>query len=198
MHYDDGIKYFLLPSTSSPLVQQKRLAKIIPNLMINNDLCRLNYEFMLYIFYNFSSSRQQTLLNQVFIQKQNAHRTLRAFIGSTKFICTYSEMLRTEPGRLIIFTRADDTTFRHWMISLGNSRFAGMNNMKIAAHLGEDKRVLLAEQLREFKDNLLHPRGANYGFSVTKHTFMESAPERSLLQVAKELLKRSNTASERL
>ncbi|MBT9432144.1 hypothetical protein JZM24_08435 [Candidatus Sodalis endolongispinus] len=44
MHYDDvyGIKYSLLTSTYSPLVQQKRLGKIIRNLMIDNDMCPSN------------------------------------------------------------------------------------------------------------------------------------------------------------
>ncbi|CRL46179.1 hypothetical protein SGGMMB4_04587 [Sodalis glossinidius str. 'morsitans'] len=104
---------------------------------------------------------------------------------------SYSDMLRKEPGRLMIFMREDDHQFRHWMVSLGNGRFAGMNNMKIAAHLGEEKRVLLMEQLGEFRNNLLYPRGAKYGFRIVKHTLGVKPPARSLLQVAKELLHRS-------
>ncbi|MFT4465602.1 MAG: hypothetical protein ACMX3H_14200 [Sodalis sp. (in: enterobacteria)] len=104
---------------------------------------------------------------------------------------SYSDMLRTEQGRLMVFMREDDHQIRHWMVSLGNGRFAGMNNMKIAAHFGEEKRVLLMEQLGEFRNNLLYPRGAKYGFHIVKHTLGETPPARSLLQVAKELLHRS-------
>lgn len=91
----------------------------------------------------------------------------------------------------MVFKREDDYNFRHWMVSLGNGRFAGMNNMKIAAYLGKEKRVLLLEQLGEFRNNLLYPRGAKYGFHIVKHTLGVTPPARSLLQVAKELLHRS-------
>lgn len=63
----DGIKYAVSPSTSTPLVLQKRLSHVIRNFMIDNHSCASNYDFMLYIFYNIASQEQRESINAVFL-----------------------------------------------------------------------------------------------------------------------------------
>ncbi|XTZ40286.1 hypothetical protein ACQYRI_10160 [Salmonella enterica] len=67
------------------------------------------------------------------------------------------KLLRIRQGDLLLFMQADASSEQktvrpiHVMISVGNGRFVGLRNNVLEPSLGEDHKVITAEQLGEFK-----------------------------------------------
>ncbi|XBS68963.1 hypothetical protein ABK905_20890 [Acerihabitans sp. KWT182] len=102
---------------------------------------------------------------------------------------TFSDMLRVEPGKLVRFTRLEDSKVSHLMISLGNGRFAGMNNKALESSLSNEKRILIAEQLGTFKEDVLRTFDKRHSLLVEKGDFHPShAPTKSLMDAAAEMI----------
>ncbi|WP_342324718.1 hypothetical protein AAEY27_08860 [Kosakonia sp. BYX6] len=74
---------------------------------------------------------------------------------STRIIDSHEALLRVREGEMVFFMRVDpnmpEKTGRqiHVMVGLGNGRFTGVNNSVLNVSLGNDPRILTAEQLVE-------------------------------------------------
>lgn len=76
-------------------------------------------------------------------------------------------LLRIKPGQVIVFMATDPNSPAkgarpiHAMVSIGNGRFAGMKNSVLHRSLSDEKKILTAEQLGEFKEGAFRLRGAD-------------------------------------
>ncbi len=92
---------------------------------------------------------------------------VNSLFNSTKVINNEEALLRVKPGEVIIFMATDPNAPTkgarpiHTMVSIGNGRFAGRGNSILHTSLSDEKKILTAEQLGEFKDNAFRLRGDN-------------------------------------
>jgi len=86
---------------------------------------------------------------------------------STETITDEEALLRVKPGQVIVFMATDPNSPTkgarpiHAMVSIGNGRFAGMKNSILHTSLSDEKKILTAEQLGEFKEGSFKLRGSD-------------------------------------
>jgi len=93
----------------------------------------------------------------------NPFADIDELLTARQVIDSEEKLLRVKQGEILIFSEvgADGkiTGHVHVMVSLGNGRFAGVNNSVLGHHLNDNISILTAEQLGEFSNNAFKRRG---------------------------------------
>ncbi|WP_413726706.1 hypothetical protein [Sodalis sp. RH16] len=169
--------------------QQLLLQKKIRNSIIKDRKSRSSYEFIMSLLKatgTISAGRKDDLVN---FYHEHPQEALLEVIDSPKQIRTFRDMLCVEPGKLVRFTNLNDSSVFHLMISLGNGRFAGMNNDLLDSTLSSEKRILIAEQLGLFRDDVLCSFDKLNSFIIEKGDLPHSSPPRKcLMDIATETI----------
>ncbi|NDL65575.1 hypothetical protein [Acerihabitans arboris] len=191
------VTYSLFLSQYDGAEQQLLLQKKIRAGIIKDHLSQNSYEFILSVMKNagvITKNHKELLLD---LYKANPQDALLQVIKKPIQIKTFTDMLRIEPGKLVRFTNLQDSTISHLMLSVGNGRFAGMNNNMLDRVLSDEKRVLIAEQLGTFRDDdVLHSYGRRNTFMVEKGDLpFLITPEKSLMNIAESVS--ANTVAEK-
>lgn len=90
---------------------------------------------------------------------------LDGLFSTTQVVNSHESLLRVKRGEIVMFMEVDPNLPGkgprpvHAMVSLGNGRFAGINNSVLDSSLGNGKRILTAEQLGEFQNGAFKRRG---------------------------------------
>ena len=85
---------------------------------------------------------------------------------NVRTLTSSEQMLQVKQGEVIVFMQVDPNSPLkqlhpiHAMPALGNGRFAGLNNMVLDPAMGPGKRILTAEQLGSFDNNLFTKAGS--------------------------------------
>ncbi|HEY0209431.1 hypothetical protein [Acerihabitans sp.] len=180
----DGVEQLLL--------LQKKIRKFI----ITDHKSKNSYEFILSAM---QKTGRLTLIDKNALleaYKNNPQQAVLDIIQSPVQIKSFNDMLCIEPGKLVRFTQVEDSSISHFMLSVGNGRFAGMNNRLLDVELGDEKRIMIAEQLGVFKEDALYTYSQHKIFMVEKGDLRNAPlPTKSLMDIAKDVS--AKTSSEK-
>lgn len=172
---DVPITFSLLLSHYEGAEQQLILQKKIKKSFIKSQECQDNYKLILSVMRHAGviSQSHVALLTEAY--RAHPQEAMLGIIRNPSQITTLADMLRTAPGKLVRFTHIINPEKSHIMISVGNGRFAAVNNFFFDKQFNSDKRILIAEQLGRFREDVLHSYNRKNTYLVEVGDIMYSA-----------------------
>ncbi|WP_413737253.1 hypothetical protein ACL2XP_03880 [Sodalis sp. RH21] len=165
--------------------KQVFLLKTVRAAILDDHSSISSYEFILKILTKTGTltQNQTDLLMSKFMEEP---LSLPSFFSlNPKPISSLNDFLRVSPGKIVYLKCRENPAISHIVISIGNGRFAGMGHGIVNGALGNEKRIVMAEQLGKISDGIFYSYETELTYTANiAHPFGVETEEKTLYEIA--------------